>query len=395
MSDYSINQFQLVDERAVKFQTELDDARLPELGLLGLCLPVLSYVQVVASLEDEESLDGYRQRVIKVIKNIKRSGAKVQIANTTLDQLCFFCAAFIDDIVLHESKTSTIGWQNSTLVSELFTVRNGGEVFFSLTNSLREDPFANIELLQVAFVFIQLGYRGRYYGSSQAPLMKLATELDITISELYRGSASSLLSDTKKNTGKFKILRSGFQPLTFAVMAAAVLALSVAINAYYFFGVDDRRRQELVLLDQRVSERGESSNPQREIFTEDKIASSDYARSSSRSNNPGGLSLTQPTVMREQAKGIANDSSGEKTQKLNSKPTQASGYWVQIAFLSLEHDAQQLLKKCQNEQYLIEILKKEKGYAIGTIVTSRPNAVAAARYLERDCVASTYIKKMK
>jgi len=130
MSDYSINQFQLVDERAVKFQTELDDARLPELGLLGLCLPVLSYVQVVASLEDEESLDGYRQRVIKVIKNIKRSGAKAQIASTTLDQLCFFCAAFIDDVVLHESKTSTIGWQNSTLVSELFTVRNGGEVFF-------------------------------------------------------------------------------------------------------------------------------------------------------------------------------------------------------------------------------------------------------------------------
>ena len=178
-------------------------------------------------------------------------------------------------------------------------------------------------------------------------------------------------------------------------MAAAVLALSVAVNAYYFSEVDDRRRQELVLLDQRVSERGESSNPQREIFTEDKIASSDYARSSSRSNNPGGLSLTQPTVMREQAKGIADDSLGETAQKLNSKPTQASGYWVQIAFLSLEYDAQQLLKKCQNEQYLIEILKKEKGYAIGTIVTSRPNAVAAARYLERDCVASTYMKKMK
>ena len=395
MSDYSINKFQLVDERAVKFQTELDDSRLPELGLLGLCLPVLSYVQVVASLEDEESLDGYRQRVIKVIKNIKRSGAKLQIANTTLDQLCFFCAAFIDDIVLHESKTSTIGWQNSTLVSELFTVRNGGEVFFSLTDSLREDPFANIELLQVSFVFIQLGYRGRYYGSSQAPLMKLATELDMTISELYRGSASNLLPDTKQNSGKFKILLSGFQPLTFAVMAAAVLALSVAVNAYYFSEVDDRRRQELVLLDQRVSERGESSNPQREIFTEDKIASSDYARSSSRSNNPGGLSLTQPTVMREQAKGIADDSLRETAQKLNSKPTQASGYWVQIAFLSLEYDAQQLLKKCQNEQYLIEILKKEKGYAIGTIVTSRPNAVAAARYLERDCVASTYMKKMK
>ena len=395
MSDYSINQFQLVDERAVKFQTELDDSRLPELGLLGLCLPVLSYVQVVASLEDEESLDGYRQRVIKVIKNIKRSGAKLQIANTTLDQLCFFCAAFIDDIVLHESKTSTIGWQNSTLVSELFTVRNGGEVFFSLTDSLREDPFANIELLQVSFVFIQLGYRGRYYGSSQAPLMKLATELDMTISELYRGSASNLLPDTKQNSGKFKILLSGFQPLTFAVMAAAVLALSVAVNAYYFSEVDDRRRQELVLLDQRVSERGESSNPQREIFTEDKIASSNYARSSSRSNNPGGLPLTQPTVMREQAKGIADDSLGETAQKLNSKPTQASGYWVQIAFLSLEYDAQQLLKKCQNEQYLIEILKKEKGYAIGTIVTSRPNAVAAARYLERDCVASTYMKKMK
>ena len=395
MSDYSINQFQLVDERAVKFQTELDDSRLPELGLLGLCLPVLSYVQVVASLEDEESLDGYRQRVIKVIKNIKRSGAKLQIANTTLDQLCFFCAAFIDDIVLHESKTSTIGWQNSTLVSELFTVRNGGEVFFSLTDSLREDPFANIELLQVSFVFIQLGYRGRYYGSSQAPLMKLATELDMTISELYRGSASNLLPDTKQNSGKFKILLSGFQPLTFAFMAAAVLALSVAVNAYYFSEVDDRRRQELVLLDQRVSERGESSNPQREIFTEDKIASSDYARSSSRSNNPGGLSLTQPTVTREQAKGIADDSLGETAQKLNSKPTQASDYWVQIAFLSLEYDAQQLLKKCQNEQYLIEILKKEKGYAIGTIVTSRPNAVAAARYLERDCVASTYMKKMK
>jgi|TARA_B110000438_G_scaffold300793_1_gene354025 type VI secretion system protein ImpK len=395
MSDYSINQFQLVDERAVKFQTELDDARLPELGLLGLCLPILSYVQVVASLEDEESLDGYRQRVIKVIKNIKRSGAKVQIANTTLDQLCFFCAAFIDDIVLHESKTSTIGWQNSTLVSELFTVRNGGEVFFSLTNSLREDAFANIELLQVAFVFIQLGYRGRYYGSSQAPLMNLVTELDMTISELYRGSAPSLLPDTKQTTAKSKILRSGFQPLTFAVMAAAVLALSVAINAYYFSGVDDRRRQELVLLDQRVSERVESSNPHRELFTEDKIASSDYARSSLRSNNPGGLSVTQPTVTREQAKGIADDSSGETTQKLNSKPIQASGYWVQIAFLSLEDDAQQLLKKCQNEQYLIEILKKKKGYSIGTIVTSRPNAVVAARYLERDCVASTYIKKMK
>ena len=178
-------------------------------------------------------------------------------------------------------------------------------------------------------------------------------------------------------------------------MAAAVLALSVAINAYYFSGVDDRRRQELVLLDQRVSERVESSNPHRELFTEDKIASSDYARSSLRSNNPGGLSVTKPTVTREQAKGIADDSSGETTQKLNSKPIQASGYWVQIAFLSLEYDAQQLLKKCQNEQYLIEILKKKKGYSIGTIVTSRPNAVVAARYSERDCVASTYIKKMK
>jgi type VI secretion system protein ImpK len=103
-----------------------------------------------------------RNQVLEEIKafenNARVMGVDPDVTYTSRYVLC----AVIDEAVLNTIWGSSSPWANQSLLSTLYNETTGGERFFVILDRLLKDPNANLDLLELMFICISLGFKGRY-----------------------------------------------------------------------------------------------------------------------------------------------------------------------------------------------------------------------------------------
>lgn len=87
-----------------------------------------------------------------------------------------FCAA-MDEIILASSFSIRPLWERNPLQLRLFGEHLAGENFFDKLETMRIDPVANVEVLEVFYTVLLLGFQGKY-------LIEGTEKLDYLISRL-------------------------------------------------------------------------------------------------------------------------------------------------------------------------------------------------------------------
>ena len=109
-----------------------------------------------------QNVDGLRNQVLEEIKRFENKarmrGINPEVTYTTRYVLC----AFIDEAVLNTVWGSNSLWTNQSLLSSLHNETSGGEKFFIILDNLLRDPNANLDLLELMFICISLGFKGQY-----------------------------------------------------------------------------------------------------------------------------------------------------------------------------------------------------------------------------------------
>jgi len=90
--------------------------------------------------------------------NARAAGIETDINYTARYVIC----TFIDEAVLNTIWGSDSPWTRQSLLSTLHNEANGGETFFVIIDRLLQDPNGNIDLLELMFICISLGFKGRY-----------------------------------------------------------------------------------------------------------------------------------------------------------------------------------------------------------------------------------------
>ena len=149
----------------------------PNNRLMTLSSELLALCVKLPTLPQPENLDEFRRRLFGQIHSLKVNGSQADYPVDQIDKACFLFAIVIDEMILCSGWPDANLWANDSLLSKIFKVRNGGELFFTLTERMLRQPKSYHELLELSFFFLSIGFQGKYRGEVTDAIFQLKNEL--------------------------------------------------------------------------------------------------------------------------------------------------------------------------------------------------------------------------
>jgi len=193
-------------------------------GLVALPTQLLA----MASHSDTVGLRNQVLEQIKAFENKARTaGIDPDVTYTTRYVLC----SFIDEAVLNTIWGSSSSWGSQSLLSTLHAETSGGETFFVILDRLLKDPNANIDLLELMFICLSLGFKGRYAVMNQGQ-EKLEELRNIVFEQIRRrrGDFPQELSPHWQSQSNQRTSLRNYVPLWVVVAVAGALLLAIFIG---------------------------------------------------------------------------------------------------------------------------------------------------------------------
>lgn len=106
--------------------------------------------------------DGLRARLINEVRAFERraqqheSRPEIQLAAT------YCLSSALDEAVLRTPWGAACGWSTKGLLVTLHNETWGGEKFFLVLERLERDPARNLEILELLYLVLRLGFEGKY-----------------------------------------------------------------------------------------------------------------------------------------------------------------------------------------------------------------------------------------
>lgn len=135
----------------------LRDAR----DLIGLATPVLEVIlQLKAGLIAPSN--DLRTLFADLLKDMERRGDALGYKGVLLTEAKFALAAFVDETVLTANFPLREEWERYPLQLEYFGEHLAGVKYFERLDSLLKDLESNVEAVELYYLCLLLGYKGRY-----------------------------------------------------------------------------------------------------------------------------------------------------------------------------------------------------------------------------------------
>ena len=134
-------------------------ARSPLAAAASPVLLLAARLNDVTGVPDLESL---RQRVISALRDFQHWVTKSGMDAATQATAHYALCALIDDIVLNSQWGSQSSWTRQNVTSMFHRNVVGGDQFYERLASARQDPGKYGDLLELMYLCLSLGFRGRY-----------------------------------------------------------------------------------------------------------------------------------------------------------------------------------------------------------------------------------------
>ena len=198
------------------------DARLPLVGinpLLAQASPLLNAVATIRRTLSHRDPSGLREDLLRAIGEFER-GARQANCNPEQIQIARYClCTMLDEAVSLMPWGESSGWSQRSLLVSLHGETFGGEKFFKYLDDAMASPRRNLDLLELMYASLALGFEGRYHvvENGRAQVDALRDQVNATVRR-ERGEAERDLS------GKWRGVERAPQPLVRRVPAWLILA---------------------------------------------------------------------------------------------------------------------------------------------------------------------------
>jgi type VI secretion system protein ImpK len=151
----------------------------PEGGLnplVGAANPLLAPLAQLRAATSHPGTAVLRRRLIEGVKAFEASAAESGVAPSEISAARYLLCSFIDEVVEATPWGAGGVWAEHNLLQEFHGERWGGDKVFKLLEKLGEDVAGHVDLLELFYVCLALGFEGRYRGvaNGQAQLDAIA-----------------------------------------------------------------------------------------------------------------------------------------------------------------------------------------------------------------------------
>ncbi|MDO3379315.1 type IVB secretion system protein IcmH/DotU [Geoalkalibacter halelectricus] len=176
--------------------------------------------------------EDFREQILAGFDEMERMAFERQIGMVILKDAKYALAAFVDEAVMSSAWSGRLAWMSRPLQLEMFGDHVAGEGFFERLSQLRQGGEANLDLIELYYVCLQLGFEGIYKVRGLEQLMALQVDLRSQI-EGYRGVADPRLAPQGvPREGLFTRVRREVPYWVVAVVTVAVIFFGYLGYAY-------------------------------------------------------------------------------------------------------------------------------------------------------------------
>lgn len=183
------------------------------------------------------NVGGLHQRLVNEIKafevRAKEQGIKPEIVLSARYVLC----TILDEAVLNTPWGAESAWTQRTLLSIFHNETSGGEKFFLILDRMRDTPAENLNILELMYICISLGFEGKYrvIHRGRDTLEQIRDEL-YRIIRNHRGEYERALSPSWQGLGKIRNSLAQYVPMwVVASFVGAILILSYSGFRYWLY----------------------------------------------------------------------------------------------------------------------------------------------------------------
>lgn len=222
--------------------------------LIAGSFSLLSLVPRLRNLPLHDAINELRERLVGELKGFEDRALQKGASRNHVEIAKYLLCSLIDETVLNTPWGSQSGWGHNSLSSLFFRKMWGGEEFFQILDRLKQQPAQNLNLLELAYLCLSLGFEGkyRYSKTSLHTLEKERQELYLLIQRL-KGDPQADLSLRWQGLRDLRNPLIRHVPLwVLAVVAGAVLMLVYMGFAFAIRGSSDDAYDELFAMAQKV-----------------------------------------------------------------------------------------------------------------------------------------------
>lgn len=164
-----------------RYTTDLQKYDCFENPILSACSEVFSLAVSIGRMQCPNDLFLFRNGLKRAITDLKYKVSLLDYPASVPDKTCFLFCIMLDEKILHSQWGEESGWDNQTLVSELFGIKNGGEQFYAVAERALSQPVLLADLIELIYVLLKMGFQGQFRGSETHQIDRLVQRLETTI----------------------------------------------------------------------------------------------------------------------------------------------------------------------------------------------------------------------
>jgi len=195
--------------------------------IIESCSDFLSLVGQFRQAEYRHQLiaDEFQVLVRSQFELVERQLTQKNITPENIRLAKYCLAAFFDELVMLSDWSGRLTWMSRTLQWLYFGEHAAGEGFFTKLAEIRQQGIEKLDLLELYYLCLQMGFEGQYRVHQPERLTVLVTELKNTIHR-YRNLESTDLTPDANKALTFAVMS---QQIPYWTIVASVAALMVVI----------------------------------------------------------------------------------------------------------------------------------------------------------------------
>lgn len=149
-----------ITNQFVMHQDAIDSDR----GVVGLVSPLLVLVGRLQSVAEHPNIEDFKAFATESIKHYESiSFGFGDARGSKLSKYCSFgLCCLIDEVALSTPWGLSSSWKDKNLLDTFHGEEDGSHKFFELLDELEAEPSQNLGALQLFYLFLELGYEGKY-----------------------------------------------------------------------------------------------------------------------------------------------------------------------------------------------------------------------------------------
>jgi len=151
--------------------------------LADYCSDILSMVLKMRINNDFGDATSFRDKIRDMLSQIEIKAQKAGLSASDSEQAKFALIAFTDELIITSDWQEKDNWIANPLQMETYGRFDAGEEFFKKLMELQLDPLKNSAVIEVYYVCLGLGFKGKYAISGQEDLRLLVNKANEDINK--------------------------------------------------------------------------------------------------------------------------------------------------------------------------------------------------------------------